>query len=68
MIIEFHPPTIEEYGASPKDEYEFLKALGYSIRLIPKITIPISFEDLDTETRKEPARNILCIKEGEKLF
>ncbi len=68
MIIEFHPPSIEEYGALPKDEYDFLKGLDYSIRLIPRISIPISFEELDIETRKEPARNILCIKEGEKLF
>jgi len=69
MIMEFHPPSIEEYGASPKDEYDFLKGLGYSIRLIPKISIPISFEELDKETRKEPSgRNVLCIKEGLNLF
>jgi FkbM family methyltransferase len=68
MIMEFHPPSIEEYGASPRDEYDFLKSLGYSIRLIPKISIPISFEELDKETRKESGRNVLCISEGQKLF
>ncbi len=69
MIIEFHPPTIEEYGADPKDEYDFLKGLGYSIRLIPKISIPISFEELDIETRKAPSgRNMLCLREGQTLF
>jgi FkbM family methyltransferase len=68
MIMEFHPPSIEEYGASPEEEYHFLKTLGYSIRLIPKISIPISFEELDKETRKESGRNILCIKNGQSLF
>jgi hypothetical protein len=68
MIMEFHPPSIEEYGASPEEEYHFLKTLGYSIRLIPKISIPISFEELDKETRKESGRNVLCISEGQKLF
>ncbi len=61
MIIEFHPPSIEEYGASPVEEYHFLKTLGYSIRLIPKISIPISFPELEKETRKESGRNLLCL-------
>jgi FkbM family methyltransferase len=68
IIMEFHPPSIEEYGASPKEEYDFLKTLGYSIRLIPKISIPISFQELEKETRKESGRNVLCIPEGQKLF
>ena len=67
MIMEFHPPSIEEYGASPEEEYNFLKALGYSIRLIPKISIPISFEELDKETRKESGRNLLCLPPGRSL-
>src|ERR1043166_3786760 len=54
MIIEFHPESIEEYGANPKEEYDFLKSLGYSIRLIPKISIPISYEELEKETRNDP--------------
>jgi len=65
--MEFHPPSIEEYGASPEEEYNFLKALGYSIRLIPKISIPISFEELDKETRKESGRNLLCLPPGRSL-
>lgn len=67
MIMEFHPPSIEEYGADPKEEYDFLKALGYSIRLIPKISIPISFEELDKETRRESSRNILCLPPDHSL-
>lgn len=67
MIMEFHPPSIEEYGASPEEEYHFLKTLGYSIRLIPKISIPISFEELDKETRKEAGRNLLCLPQGRSL-
>jgi len=68
MIMEFHPPSIEEYGASPEEEYHFLKTLDYSIRLIPKISIPISFLELEKETRKESGRNVLCVPEGKKLF
>jgi len=68
MIMEFHPPSIEEYGASPEEEYHFLKTLGYSIRLIHKISIPISFTELEKETRKESGRNVLCVPEGKKLF
>jgi FkbM family methyltransferase len=67
MIMEFHPPSIEEYGASPEEEYHFLKTLGYSIRLIPKISIPISFQDLEKETRKESGRNLLCLPSGRSL-
>ena len=68
LLMEFHPPSIEEYGASPEEEYHFLKTLGYSIRLIPKISIPISFEELDKETRKESGRNILCLPQDQTLF
>ena len=64
IIMEFHPPSIEEYGANPKEEYDFLKSLGYSIRLIPKISIPISYEELEKETRNDPSRNILCLKQN----
>jgi len=67
MIMEFHPPSIEEYGASPEEEYHFLKTLGYNIRLIPKISITISYEELDKETRKESGRNLLCLPPGRSL-
>jgi len=66
--MEFHPPSIEEYGASPEEEYHFLKTLGYSIRPIPKISIPISFTDLEKETRKESGRNLLCLPPDQTPF
>jgi len=68
LLMEFHPPSIEEYGASPEEEYNFLKTLGYSIRLIPKISIPISFTDLEKETRKESGRNIICLPPDQTPF
>ena len=69
MIIEFYPLAIEEYGADPKEVYDFLKGLDYDIKLIPKISIPISYEELDKETRDtNSGRNILCIRNEQKLF
>jgi len=69
MIMEFYPLAIEEYGASPREVYDFLKGLDYDIKLIPKISIPITFEELDKETRDtNSGRNILCIRNGQGLF
>jgi len=69
IMMEWHPPSIEEARLNPFGLYDWLKYIGYSIRLIPKISIPISFEELDKETRKEPSgRNVLCVKEGLNLF
>jgi len=68
MMMEFHPPTIEEYGANPREVYDFIKGLGYDIRLLPKPSIPISFEDLDRETRINSGRNVLCLEKEYSPF
>ena len=63
ILMEFHPTSIIEYGANPKDVYDFMKDLGYSIRLIPYSDEEITYEKLLEETMKEPSgRNILCQK------
>jgi FkbM family methyltransferase len=60
MLIEFHPPSIEEYGAKPEDEYNFLVNLGYKITLVPDIPIN-SYQQLDKLTRDESGgKNIFC--------
>jgi FkbM family methyltransferase len=63
MLIEFHPPTLLEYGVNPKEEYDFIKEQGYDIRLVPKIDESISYEDLYAATNNESGgQNILCEK------
>lgn len=62
ILMEFCPKYITEYGADPLQVYHFLKTLGYSIMLLPDKDTPISYEDLERETRKEPTgRNILAV-------
>ena len=70
LLIEFHPPSILEYGVDPKEEYDFLtKDLGYDITLLSSSFIPdsvnqykISYNDLIKQTYNSPARNILAGK------
>jgi FkbM family methyltransferase len=60
MLIEFHPPTLEEAGTKPEDEYNFLVNLGYKITLVPDIPIN-SYQQLDKLTRDESGgKNIIC--------
>jgi len=61
IIMEFHPLSIIEYGIDPRKVYDFIKKLGYTIRLIPNITQPLTYEELYVLT-SDPSggRNILC--------
>jgi FkbM family methyltransferase len=63
MLVEFHPPTIQEKGDNPEKLYYQIKNLGYDIRLVPKIDESISYEDLYAATNNESGgQNILCLK------
>ena len=63
ILAEFHPPSIQEYGANPKQIYDLLTELKYDIRLVPKIDESISYEDLYAATNNESGgQNILCEK------
>jgi hypothetical protein len=31
--MEFHPPSIEEYGVKPRAIYDFMKSLGYDMKI-----------------------------------
>lgn len=66
ILMEFHPPSIREYGADPEEEYHFLKTLGYDIRLMPDSQHSISYEQLEKETTEQSGRNIYCVPQGEK--
>jgi len=60
IMMEFHPPSIEESGASPEKIWQLLKGLGYQITLIPNLEIK-TYSDLDLLTRAEGGgKNILC--------
>lgn len=62
MLIEFHPPTLEEAGTDPEAIYEYLELMNYEIYLVPDIDNPISYDDLYKQTNNESGgRNILCL-------
>lgn len=58
LLMELHPPSIIEYGAKPKDVYDFVQSLGY------QISVPdagqISFEELEKLAVTKVGTNILC--------
>lgn len=64
LLLEFHPPGIKEYGANPREMYNFIRDLRYEITLtgihgyqdIPDI----SCDQLVIETDNYAGRNILC--------
>lgn len=67
LMMEFHPPSIEEYGTHPRKIYDFLRNTGYhNIALVPnrqgegiskKIT---RYDDLYRWTCNSTSRNLLC--------
>ena len=68
IVMEFHPPSIEESGANPKEIYDLLKSIGYSIYLIPNIKEEFSYEELYLQT-DDPSggQNILCQNQNKKM-
>ena len=63
IVMEFHPPSIEESGHHPRGIYDQLTVLGYDIRLVPNIDETISYEDLYNATNNESGgQNLYCIK------
>jgi FkbM family methyltransferase len=64
MIMEFHPPSIEEYGAKPRDIYNFMTSLGYDIKV--SVRDSLSFEELEKLAIENPGTNILCTPNSQK--
>ena len=58
MIMEFHPPSIEEYGAKPRDIYDFMKSLGYNIKV--PLRGFVSFEELEKISIENVGTNVIC--------
>ncbi len=60
MMIEFHPPTLQEAGEIPEHVYSWLSSY-YDIYLIPDLENKIiSFDNLEQNTTNISGRNILC--------
>ena len=61
LMIEWHPPTMEEALSSPKALYDFLHyRLNYNMMTNCKNNQPIkSYEELDSLTRERAGMNIL---------
>ena len=64
LIMEFHPPSIEEYGAKPRDIYDFMTNLGYDIKA--SLRDSLSFKELEKIAIENPGTNILCTTNGHK--
>jgi len=56
--MEFPPPSIEEYGAKPRDIYDFMTTFGYDIKL--SLRDSLSFEELEKIAIENSGTNILC--------
>jgi len=59
VLMEFHPPSIIEYGAAPRDVYDFMQSLGYSVE-IPPMRRQVSFSELERIATERAGTNILC--------
>lgn len=60
VMMEFHPPSIIEYGAKPRDVYDFMLEIGYDIK-IPSMG-EVSFEELEKTSIEKIGTNIICTK------
>ena len=61
MLIEFHPPTLQEAGTNGYLIYAMLKDMGYKITLVHPYTEIKSYEQLYHLTNNESGgQNILC--------
>ncbi|HVX02494.1 MAG TPA: FkbM family methyltransferase [Nitrososphaera sp.] len=59
LLMEFHPPSIVEYGADPGDVYDFMKSLDYSVE-IPGRNEDVSLQELERIANEKAGTNILC--------
>jgi FkbM family methyltransferase len=60
IIMEFHPPSIEEYGVKPRAIYDFMKSLGYDMKIPLRNSLP--FEELEKIAIENIGINLLCTR------
>jgi hypothetical protein len=58
--MEFHPPSIEEYGVKPRAIYDFMKSLGYDMKITLRNSLP--FEELEKIAIENIGINLLCTR------
>ncbi len=58
LLMEFHPPSIIEYGVQPRDVFDFVVEMGYLVE-IPNVG-PVTFEQLEKLSIEKAGTNILC--------
>lgn len=63
MMLEFHPPSIEEAGDKPKDIYDFLVNVGYEQFDVIGNEFKyfnVDYYELSRFTKNTPAVNVVC--------
>ena len=63
IMMEFHPPSIEEAGDKPEDSYNFLMEIGYTrFDLADPYIEDIEYDDILRQTENRPAVNLIIKK------
>jgi len=63
IMMEFHPPSIEEAGDKPEDSYNFLMEIGYTrFDLADPYIEDIGYDDILRQTENRPAVNLIIKK------
>jgi FkbM family methyltransferase len=58
LMMEFHPPSIREYGADPKEVVLFMESFGYRVMLPDR---EVTYQDLERVATEKPGTNVLCV-------
>ena len=58
ILMEFHPPSIEEYGSKPREIYDFMNSLGFNIKVPSRGSV--SFEELEKIAIENVGTNLIC--------
>ena len=59
ILMEFHPPSIIEYGSKPREIFDLVTSLDYNFKL-PLIIESLSFEQIEQRAMEHAGTNIIC--------
>ncbi len=62
LLMEFHPPSIREYGANPRDVIAYVQSFGYRVMLPDHDHDDVIYEELEKLATEKAGTNILCIR------
>jgi FkbM family methyltransferase len=62
IMLEFHPPSIEECGDNPKDIFDLLLNIGYDEFRVINLGMNnyLDYEDVYYYSKVNPAQNVVC--------